>query len=106
VTWTWRFSAANGLAGSFNWDWPYPTVNYALVSPSRATGDALAIVRQSALPYSWRIGIEGGPALNTDLRELERQAEARAHVLETSLTLVLVGPLGIGLALLLFSGLL
>jgi hypothetical protein len=44
--------------------------------------------------------------LNTDVRELERQAEARAHLLETSLTLVLVGPLGIGLALLLFSGLL
>jgi hypothetical protein len=39
--------------------------------------------------------------LNTDVRELERQAEARAHFLETSLTLVLVGPLGIGLALLL-----
>ena len=63
-------------------------------------------MRQSTLPYRWRIGIEGGPALNTDVRELERQAEARAHLLETSLTLILVGPLGIGLALLLFSGLL
>ena len=43
--------------------------------------------------------------MTTDVRELERQAEARAHLLETSLTLVLVGPIGIGLVLLLLSGL-
>ena len=71
------------------------------VSKSLTTDNSAA----ERVPYRRRIGLEGGPALNTDVRELERQAEARAHLLETSLTLVLLGPIGIGLALLLFSGL-
>ena len=72
------------------------------VSKSLTTDNSAA----ERVTYRRRIGLEGGPALNTDVRELERQAEARAHLVETSLTLVLVGPLGIGLAVLLFSGLL
>ena len=43
--------------------------------------------------------------MTTNVRELERQAEARAHLLETSLTLALLGPIGVGLVLVLLSGL-
>jgi hypothetical protein len=44
-------------------------------------------------------------ALTTDVRELERQAEARAYFLETFLIFALTGPIGIGVVLLLLSGL-